>query len=261
MRRRLRAVQVFMVLAVGILLAASTPGQAAAGSEDFTQAVTAYREQRYAEAAQRFAALAAGESDAQRAAVLHANAGTAAARAEQLGEAVWQLRTALALAPRDLAARTNLQTVRTLSAQSAASAAPASAMRERLLDVPLQLTEHESSLLAAALAGLAGLLLAGFTLGRLPAGARTAAVTLLLLAGGWYWLAQAAWERERGQAVVIAPLISARAEPETRGEILFRVPGGTVVRAEEQRGEWRLIESEGGERGWVPADEARPLRR
>jgi hypothetical protein len=155
--------------------------------------VTAYRDGRYGEAASAFDALARREADRGRAAVLHANAGTAAARAERWGEASWQLRRALELAPRDPIAASNL---RRLREQLGEGETEAQHFTATLRGLPLRLTLHENAWAASLAATAALLLLALWRTGR--AGARTAwcATALLLAALAWWPFASSAWARE-----------------------------------------------------------------
>jgi hypothetical protein len=225
---------------------------------DFGTAVEAYRAARYGEAATAFADLAATEPDAARAAVLHGNAGTAAARAERWGESVWHLRRACELSPRDPVATTNLERVRALLGQGDSEARQ---FTGTLLALPLHFTAHENDALAAVAGGLALLLLAAWRAGRAGGGTVWVAVSLLLLALGWALYARAAWRREATRAVVLDPVVTGRAEPDASAEVLFRLSAGTVVRWDELRHDWLLIESDAGARGWVPRADVRPLMR
>lgn len=229
---------------------------AAAPVADLSAAVAAYRDGHYAESATLFAELARAESDEQRAAVLHSNAGTAAARAQLWGEAAWQLRRALDLAPRDAVAAGNLARLREQIGETETEAEQFTAT---LLGLPLHLTPHENAWVAAAAAGLALLLLALWRSGRAGARAAWSAALLLVAALAWWQLASTAWSRERSRAVVIEPVVTGRAEPDAGADILFRLSQGTTVRHDEERHGWRLIETAAGARGWVPAAEVRPL--
>ena len=245
------------MIAPVLLLAAALAGLAAPPA-DLAGAVTAYRDGRYAEAVSLFDELARSEPDARRAAVLHANAGTAAARSERWGEAAWQLRRALELSPRDRVASANL---RRLTEQVGDTQTEERHFTATLLAFPLRLTPHENGWAAGLAAGAALLLLALWRAGR--AGARTAwcAAALLAAALVWWPFSRAVWSRERTTAVVIEPVVTGRAEPDSRSEVLFRLSQGSVVRHAEERGGWRLIETDAGARGWVPAAEVRPLAR
>jgi len=223
----------------------------------FDDAVAAYRGQRYEEALAAFAGLAQSEPDPGRAALLHANAGTAAARADQWGEAAWHLQRAVRLAPRDELARRNLDRVRESQGLVPDEAAR---LTTALRDAPLRLTPAENTAACGAALGLAALLLAARHLPRAPRRLPVVALLLALLAGGWWLAAQSAWRRADERAVIIPDTAAARAEPDERAEVLFRLGAGTLVQAEEERHGWRLVESQAGGRGWVRADEARPLR-
>lgn len=240
------------------LLLAPAPREDAAAPADFAGAVSAYREARYGQAASAFADLAAAETDAGRAAVLHGNAGTAAARAERWGEAIWHLRRARELSPRDPVAGVNLERVRALLGQGDSEARQ---FTGTLLALPLHLTPHENDVLCALAGGLALLLLAAWRAGRAGGGTAWQAVALLVVAAGWSLYARAAWSREASRAVAIAPVVTGRAEPDARAEVLFRLSAGTVVRWDEARHDWLLIESDAGARGWVPGEDVRALMR
>lgn len=224
---------------------------------DFPAAVVLYREQRYEEALAAFAALARAETDAGRAAVLHANAGTAAARAGEWGEAAWHLRRALQLAPRDELARGNLARV----AESRGWAGDEGArFTAALRDAPLRLTPAENGAACGAALGLAALLLAARHLPRAPRWLVPAALLLALLSGGWWLAARSAWQRVERQAVVLPETAVGHAEPDERTEALFRLAAGTIVRLDDTRPGWCLVESDAGARGWLRADEVRGSR-
>lgn len=226
-------------------------------SADLADALQLYRDHHYAEAAAAFDSLARAETDAGRAAVLHVDAGTAAARAESWGEALWQLHRAQMLAPRDAAAAENLQRV---SAMASHGAGEAEHFTQTLRELPLHLTRAEDDAACGAAAGLALALLAGGRARILPRVLGWVAVALLLASGAWWLASRAAWFDAASRAVIIPPTAVGRAEPDASSEVLFRLSGGTLVHAEEERRGWRLVEADGGARGWVAADEARPLR-
>lgn len=244
------------VLLCAVLLFAAPLAAPVAAIADLDGAVQAYHEGRWAESLARFAELAQAESDPARAAILHVNAGTAAARAEVWGEAVWHLRRARVLSPRDGIAAINLLRVQELLGNGASESAQ---FTTTLLELPRVLTRHESEALSALLASVALALLA--LRHALPGRVWPVrlALALALLAGLWWVLADAAWRREEGRAVIIPPTSSGRAEPQAHGEVLFRLAGGSLVTHDELRRDWRLVESEAGARGWVPAAEARVL--
>ncbi len=221
---------------------------------DLATAVASYRAGDYADAMDGFAALARSEPDARRRAVLHANAGTAAARAEQLGEAVWHLLRARRLDPGDATAESNLARVRALVGGGPTEA---SHFTETLAALPLLHTEAHLVAWAFRIAGL-GLLVAAFW--RLWPGRRglawLAALLLALPPAGIAWSRHARAQAGR-EAVIIEKVVPVRSEPQDDGKILLRVGGGAVVVHEEDRGDWRLIETTEGGRGWVRAERIR----
>jgi Bacterial SH3 domain len=226
-------------------------------SPDLDAALQLYRDRHYDEAASAFAALARAEPDAGRAAVLHANAGTAAARAESWGEAVWQLRRARQLAPRDETAAVNLARVQAIAGDGASGEAH---FTQTLRELPLRLTRDESDALCGAAVSLALLCLAlrrALPTRRFPV---LAAVLLLAAAAVWWPVSHKAWNSAHVRAVIIPRTAVGRAEPDEHSEALFRLAAGAIVRAEDERHGWRLVESEAGARGWVPEEEARLLR-
>lgn len=227
-------------------------GEAAAPG--FAEAVAAYRDGRYERAWWDFAALAAEEPDASRRGLLHANAGTAAARAGRLGHAVWHLEGARRLRPRDDVVETNLALVRARLGQSPSEAA---SFAESLRRLPLRLTAREARLVVAGLVGL-GLVLLAWRRSRLrPAPGYGLVVAVLVLALGAWVFDRGARARDRQRAIVLEDAVALRAEPDRTGSINFRAGAGTIVVAEERRGEWRLVETREGARGWVPADAVR----
>lgn len=237
--------------------AAAVEAQATPGEDlDFAGAVRAYRERRYVEAGLAFGRLAQAEPDAGRRAVLHANAGTALARAKRLGEAAWQLRLALSEDPRDPVAAANLARVSELLGHGGEDRLR---FTNALRELPLLLSRGENALLGAALAGLALALVAVRRLGRAPRAIVPPAAALLVLGLGWSALARAAWAEHDARAVVLRDATPGHAEPDEASEILFRLPEGEVVRRDEERRGWRLVETPAGARGWVAAPGVAPL--
>ena len=224
------------------------------GSQGLEGAVAAYRAGRYDEAWTRFAALAEAEPDARRRGVLHANAGTAAARASHLGHAIWHLEGARRLLPRDAAVATNLALVRARLGQGAPEAGQ---FAESFWRLPLQLTTRESRLAVAGLVSLGLLLLAWRRSGSRVAPPRALVVVVLLLAVATWAFDRAARARDLARAVVLENAVAMRAEPDRTGSINYRAGAGTIVAAEDARDGWSLIETREGARGWVPQDAVR----
>ncbi|RKY20215.1 MAG: hypothetical protein DRQ55_08455 [Planctomycetota bacterium] len=233
--------------------ALASPEPSAAPSPFMRAAVEAYRERRYAAAWRGFAVLASAEPDQGRRAVLHANAGTAAARAEAFGEAVWHLNEALRGAPRDVVARRNLHQ---LNLRLGAGRASSEDLTETLVRLPLVLTRREAHLAGTSMAVLALLLVA---LRRAGLGGRRlgfSAGLMLSLALVWWGLDTAARELDDQRAVVLVPT-SVHGEPSADGKLLFRLDPGTLVRHEERRSGWVLVETLAGGRGWMPSEQVR----
>ncbi len=214
----------------------------------FAVAVESYGSGQYDAALKLFAELAESEPDLARRAVLHANAGTAAARAEDWGESIWHLEAAWRIDPGDARVRRNLEQVRALSG---ASGGETSAFLETLRRLPLSMTEAGVSRLVGLLAALAILLLTASRAGW--AGRRTvwAAFVVGVAAVGLALGSDAARAWDDRRAVVVEG-VAVRAEPTLEGRVLFRLPAGAVVQDEERRDDWRLIETSGGARGWAP---------
>jgi len=239
-----------LATSVGARLVAQTPPADAAG---FDEAVAAYKAHDYEAALAAFAQLAAQETDVGRAALLHANAGTAAARAGSWGEAVWHLEAARRRRPADETVQRNLGQVQ---AKVGVTDDESSHFTETLLFLPLAFTSTQVSWFVSGLVALALLVLAGWRAGRLGRRAAWVAVLLLLWAAGTHVGDREArlWD---GRRAVVISNTSVRAEPAAGGKLLFRLAPGSVVSDEEQRGEWRLIETQSGARGWVPVAEVR----
>lgn len=243
---------------------ASAPGVATTAST-FAEAVDAYRGGAFERAAALFARLAEQEPDRARRAVLHGNAGTAAARAQHLGEAIWHLEAALRGLPRDPGLRRNLAMVRAglpdahLTA-AGADARDASDFSASLRRLPLWLDEDETSLGLAIVGAAALVLLAGVRAGRLPIRAAHGAALLLVLDGAWWLAADAMRAADASRAVVIRQ-VEVRGEPAPDARVVVTLGPGIVVRDEDVRGAWRLVETAGGARGWVPVEDVRAAGR
>ncbi len=250
--------------AAGDAAAAEEAASREAVDELFERAVAVYRAGDFVRAMGLFAAAAELERDGPRRALCHGNAGTAAARGNRLGEAVWHLESAQRLTPRDPTVELNLAQVRALVGTGETEA---SHFTEALLRMPLWLTPAEVELAVAGLVGLALLVaalwrLAGGGGGEARGPARPLgwlAVALLVIAlGAWAWDRSVRRAAAR-DAVVVTEIVAVRGEPQDDGRVLFRLSAGAVVGDEEVRRGWRLIETSEDARGWVPLDAVRPL--
>jgi len=221
------------------------------GREGFGAAVGAYRDGSYDDARHLFALLAAGEPDLVRRAVLHANAGTAAARSDDFGMAIWHLEAALRNAPRDETARRNLDQVRARLGQASLSAA---SFTETLLRLPLWLTRAEFDQLFGAMAAVILALLC--VRRRAPRVVPRLAIAVGLVGLVLWTGLREARTRDLERSVVVSN-VPVLAEPREQGKLLFRLDMGTIVRAEERRGDWQLVETDAGGRGWARAASVR----
>ena len=189
------------------------------------------------------------------------NMGLAYARAGDLGQALWSLRSARALAPRDAETSAALAQVEAALAEKSpelAAGAAAGAPAERISDVTaVWLTTDELAWIALTLwSTLAVLLLVGMLaqgdatrrLMRVVAGV-TAAV---LLAAAATWAVRAAGQNGQA-AIVVAPQAELRSGPGVSFAARTMLPAGAAVRTLEARGDWTEIELPGGATGWAPA--------
>lgn len=227
----------------------------------FEDAARQYREQRYDAALDTFAAALEREPDAARRAVLHLNAGTAAARAERLGEAVWHLEAARRLDPSLHEAPKNLAMVRARLHEDDEGGAPPPSFFETLLRVPLLVTPTTSQRLAAALVAVALLVLALVRARRWGKRGAWTAVALLAAAGAWWLFDDVARAIDLERAVVVGDAVAVRGEPQEDVDVLYRLSAGAVVRIERDLDGWRLVTTRDDARGWVDATQVRAAAR
>lgn len=242
--------------AAGGLAGALTP-QADSPADRFAQAVEAYRQRDHAQALTLFADLAAEETDNTRRALLHFDAGTAAARAGASGEAVWHLDAALRFDPDLSVATVNLRQVQ--AELGTTEETEETQFTSALKRLPLRWTPRVTRRIVAGLLALGLLLLALWRAGPGGRGAALAGVVCLFLAGGWHLASDLARALDRERAVVVAERVAVRSEPADGAEVLGRLQQGTEVRHDDERRGWRLVETAQGARGWVLVDEVRPV--
>ncbi|GJM22845.1 MAG: hypothetical protein DHS20C15_27600 [Planctomycetota bacterium] len=233
--------------------ALSRPAETPATS--FTDAVALYEAGDYAPASAAFAQLASEETDAVRRAQLHANAGTAAARAERFGLALWHLESARVGTPRDASVSRNLGMVRAWLGEGDVSP-------DRLASSwsagVLMLSARERDLLAAGLVTLGLALLCLRRTGRMGRGLTLTALSCSAL-GGLVLLAAQHAESARASRAILLSDASVRGEPDREADSLFRLAEGSEVRLLEARGEFRLIVTADENKGWVRVDLARAI--
>jgi hypothetical protein len=193
------------------------------------------------------------------------NLGTAQARADQLGPAVFALRRAAALEPGDDRIQQNLATVQALArARYTATdrVALKGADREGALAPLLDRLARPRT--AYALLLLEWLLLAAFLLRRRLTGDRPvplrilqatlAALALVCALGLWGVAARTGESHHQGRAIVLADRAPAREGPSPSARQSFEVVAGLPVRLVSEETGWVKLRLRNGLEGWVPAD-------
>jgi tetratricopeptide (TPR) repeat protein len=244
-----------LVLAPALVRAATTTAAPAAPAA-LAAAEQLYTRGEYALAAASYRQLSEqGASDSR----LFYNMGLSYLKAGDLAQALWSLRSAAALAPRDADTAVALAQVRAALAEQtpALAAVEDVAAPVRLAGVTTPwLTPDELAWIALALWSvlaillLLGLLVTGDAARRLMRGmaAATAAglVALLLL-----WGARAVVQQDR-PAVVVAASAELRSGPGANFTLRTTLPAGAEVAAAETRGAWVQVALPGGAAGWLP---------
>lgn len=233
------------------------PGQnLAAGSEDparaFAQANVLFETGKHAEAAAAYEAIARSSKVSSS---LYFNLGTAHLKAGQLGRAIFYLRQARRLAPRDDDIRANLRFAR----EKAAGGLPLKAQPGR--DLANWLSLDEWAVLAASAAWLwLGLL----TLNQLrpawrqqtrPWLAPLCAVALLLLS----LAGNACFHQARHEAVVIARESTVRYGPLEESQTAYTLTDGVEVRVLDDHNGWLHVSDANGREGWLQAGQVARL--
>jgi tetratricopeptide (TPR) repeat protein len=244
-----------LVLAPALVRAATTTAAPAAPAA-LAAAEQLYTRGEYALAAASYRQLSEqGASDSR----LFYNMGLSYLKAGDLAQALWSLRSAAALAPRDADTAVALAQVRAALAEQtpALAAVEDVAAPVRLAGVTTPwLTPDELAWIALALWSvlaillLLGLLVTGDAARRLMRGmaAATAAglVAVLLL-----WGARAVVQQDR-PAVVVAASAELRSGPGASFTPRTTLPAGAEVAAAETRGAWVQVVLPGGAAGWLP---------
>ena len=224
--------------------------------DSMEQAVDHYRQGHYDLAVSAFESMLGREPDRGRRAVLHFNAGTAAARGERLGLARWHLESAQRLNPGLDGIQTNLDLV---ESRLGSVTGETSRFGEMLLALPRHLSEHDRRTTLTILSGT-GLLLLACRRGnwlKWSSKAGFAGWVLLCLAGVGYLAVRFAVAQDMERTIVVTPLSALRTEPSETAEVLSRVGEGAVVTVEDDRSGWVLIETPRGARGWVSQETVR----
>ncbi len=248
------------VLLTWLLLCASSWGVAddiATTQTVFEDATRMYHERRYEAAADTFASALEHETDRARRAVLHANAGTASARADDLGVALWHLEAARRLDPGLPEVARNLQIIRARLRESDEASAPPPSFFEEFLGLPLRMTPVTSSRLTAALIAAALLGLALWRAGVVGKRGVWMSVLLLLAALTWQTFDSVARTIDLDRAVVVTDIVPVRGERQLDADVLYRLSAGSIVSADPVIDGWRRIETDADLRGWVTAESVR----
>jgi len=237
-----------LLVAAGLAAAAApagppaAPGAGGTPDEIFQQAGRAYDAGHYRAAAGLYEQLLAR---GQHTVAVWFNLGNARFREGQPSAAVLDYRRAWYLAPRDADIRANLQ----FALDQTGAALPAVAPAARVLQLG-SLREWAGLAVGglwAAAACACGLLLRPGRRTLLRAGLAAGLAALLLgLAGAGYWVGLL----RRPEAVVLQPARALFA-PLAGATEHFALPAGSLVRIEEQSGEWLRV-TRGRESGWVP---------
>ncbi|NLX24736.1 MAG: tetratricopeptide repeat protein [Lentisphaerae bacterium] len=222
----------------------------AAPEDIFSQAKTAYGNEKYAEAASLYESMLNLGVDNME---VYYNLANAYFRNGDLPRAIQYYRTAWHHSPRDPDIQNNLQ----FALDTAGAIAPKTSWTER----PLQLlSKHEWTRLAAgAYCLLALFLLLALLLPRrrrLGLGLCSIPAVLLLLsaAGWWQWKT---FER-RPECVVLAET-TVRHGPLDKALEFYRIPSGALVRQKSTQGEWVEITYDNKSGGWMKTEHVLPL--
>ena len=248
---------VLLLVLAPALVRAATTATAPATPEALATAEQLYSRGDYALAAASYRQLAAqGASDSR----LFYNMGLSYLQAGDLAQALWSLRSAAALNPRDADTTVALTQVRTALAEQtpALALAPAeAALPARLANITTPwLTVDELAWLALAFWGaLAMLLLIGLLVSSdatrkfLRGMAAVTAVGVLVVTV--FWAARTL--APSGQpAVVVVPGAELRSGPGASFAARTTLPAGAEVVAAATRGAWVQVILPGGAVGWMP---------
>jgi hypothetical protein len=248
---------VLLLVMAPALVRAATTTAAPAAPEAFAAAEQLYTRGEYALAAASYRQLAEqGASDSR----LFYNMGLSYRQAGDLGQALWSLRSAEALNPRDADTDVALAQVRAALAEQTpalAAAAEASTLPVRLASATTAwLTLDELAWIALSLWSvlavllLIGLLVNGAVARKLMRG--MAAVTAVgLLAVTVFWAARTVAHSGLA-AVVVAPGVELRSGPGASFAARTTLPAGAEVAAGATRGAWVQVVLPGGAVGWAP---------
>jgi tetratricopeptide (TPR) repeat protein len=189
---------------------------------------------------------------------LNYNAGCAALKAGELGQAVVYFHRAARLAPRDQDIRVNLEFVQALTRPEDQEESTGNIVFEYISGLVFSLSTHEVSLLQL------GFLLI-FTLGAVllavgVSGTLRRGVIVIVSAGLFLLLINSAMLgahiyrfSQVTEAVVVQYDTEALSGPGEDNTRVLVIPEGTVVRVRESRGKWALVSLPSGRSGWLKA--------
>lgn len=187
---------------------------------------------------------------------VHFNLGNALYKTGRIGPAILEYEKAAAMAPNDAEVRSNLEFVRSLTAdKTTGGAQTTSFFVERLLSLTTP-DQDAVALLALFLAmgALVAIRIAGGAemMRRLAVWGMVVLALPLLVAASAYSikLYRAATTT---QAIVLAERLDVRSGPGEDNTTLFTVHEGLKLRVRSEQGAWLLVSLENGLNGWVPA--------
>lgn len=229
-------------------------GASAFAQDDaFGKANQEYANGRFAEAIELYRGTIAG--GLQHATVFY-NLGNAFYRAGDLGHAILSYERALALEPQHPEANANLRLVR--------DKARALELRRTALDrVVLQTSPTTYTLLAAIGFWVSAFLLAAMLFAQKPSPLRALGLALSLLVcaagiAGVYLVERGPTGRD--VAIITAPNTEARVATADSASPLLVLPPGSEVKILSRRGEWLYAALPNDQRGWIPVQNAEPVR-
>lgn len=249
----LTTVCLLVLIAMHPLAAQELSGGETTLATGFRQANQAYSEGRYSEALQGYRDLLERSGPS---AELYYNAGCAALKAGELGQAAVSFHRAARLDPRDPDIRANLEFVREFVGSGEDGEAEENVFFSFVSGLIFSLTTREVSILQL-------LFLLVFSLGAVAVAAGQTGslrkLSVVLAAGGLVLLmansavlaAHIYRYHHVSEAVVVQDDAEALSGPGEENTRVLVIPEATVVRVREQRGDWALVSLPSGRSGWL----------
>ncbi len=260
--------RMILTLITALTLAATTAGivgagrvfaQSGAAEQSMALAEQLYRQGEYALAAQTYQQLVdQGYADS----TLFYNMGQAYIQAGDLGHALWSLRSAQAMDPRDAEIEAALSAVREqLAAGGQAVAAADNPMAQATALSVSWFSLNDLAIVALTLWFIFAALMLIFILRvssrNLKRVARFAApvIGVLLIVAMLALGSRTQLYNDAAEAVVVAQQVDMSNGPGPQFGVQFALPAGAEVDIVETRGDWvRIVDSGNGATGWAPAD-------